>query len=137
MARGASGEARPLGGVMEGSAGRDVEPEGLAELRQTLEEADRRRLWLRGEAEWFRRLGWRLVRPLLALAILAALVMTLQTRIEPTVGLTLVLSGAGGFYIVLQLYVAWWSRRRPRELERIQRQLALELGSSEDGAPDK
>lgn len=82
----------------------------LAEAIAELAEGERRRRLARTQAEWFRRLGWRLMRPLFALAVVAALAFLAQRIIAPALGFVLFASGAAALYAVIQAYVHAWSR---------------------------
>jgi hypothetical protein len=88
----------------------------LPETLRLLAEADRRRFWLRAERHWYARFGWRMMRPLLAVAIVGALVFLLQRAVQPALGLSLFLLGASAFYFVFQLYAHRWSVASERRL---------------------
>ncbi|MDQ7006353.1 MAG: hypothetical protein Q9Q40_03905 [Acidobacteriota bacterium] len=80
-------------------------------MKPGLSEAEQRALAARVESAVLSRLGWRLMRPLLATGLAGTLFFLFQSEIDPTHGITLFLAGAGAFYLVLQLYVAAWTRR--------------------------
>jgi hypothetical protein len=75
--------------------------------------------YLRTENLIYRRLGWRLMRPLFLLAITAALGFSLQRKMDPTIGVGLFLAGAAAFFVTLQILVHRWAWKGMRELERI------------------
>jgi len=61
---------------------------------------------LRAEELVARRLGWRLVRPLVGVAFLGGVGFLLQREVEPVLGVTLFLAGAGSMYAATQLLLA-------------------------------
>lgn len=92
-----------------------------AEVLRLLAQADRSRFWVRAEAHWHQRFGWRLMRPLLLVALIGAAVAVLQRAFDPTAAFVLFLSGTAALYVALQLYIHRWaalSRRRLAEIER-------------------
>lgn len=85
----------------------------------------------------YRRLGWRLMRPLVGLALIAAPLSFFQKAVPPALALVFVFIGAFGLYLLLQAYVTTWARRAERnyqitseELERAARELDDEGGAT-------
>jgi hypothetical protein len=85
------------------------EPEAQEAARTLVEEA-RRSAAPRLEAALARRLGWRLMRPLIALALVAAPLSLAQKALPPATALSVFLLGAGAFYALLQVYAYVWER---------------------------
>ena len=101
---------------------------GLAEAGRVLAEFDRRVALVHAEAAWFRRMGWRVMRPMLAVGILAAAFFAFgQRSIDPATGFGVFLLGAGAFYVVLQVYLHRWARQDARALARARAELADRL----------
>ncbi|HHN74794.1 MAG TPA: hypothetical protein ENK10_06145 [Acidobacteria bacterium] len=93
-------------------------------MKPELSEIEQRLLVARAERAVLSRLGWRLMRPLLATGLIATAYFLFQSEIDPTHGITLFLAGAGAFYLVLQLYVAAWTRRAEKAAEEARSALA-------------
>lgn len=100
------------------------------------EEAVKAAWYVEAAPLWMRKLSWRLIRPLLAVGLLAAVGFSLQRQIDPTLGVALFLFGAAAFYVAVQLLTPFWSRADRREQERIERRyrerLEALLGELED-----
>jgi len=122
------GEDLPsLGEFLDELAAAAGEP-GLAEAGRALAEHERREALVRAEAAWFRRMGWRVMRPMLAVGILAAAFFAFgQESIDPATGFGIFLLGAGAFYVVLQVYLHLWARGDRRALERARADLRARL----------
>ena len=118
---------RPLPQILEEIGATHFDPPQLGPLLSVLAEADRERLRVALEAEWFRRFGWRLMRPLLAVGVAGALLFLFQSAIEPTLGLSLFLLGAAALFVVLQLYVHRWSRKDLKRRDAAQERLRNRL----------
>ena len=118
---------RPLPEVLREIEEAHFDPPQLQALLAALAEADRERLRVALEAEWFRRFGWRLMRPLLAVGVAGALLFLFQHAVEPTLGLSLFLLGAAALFVVLQLYVHRWSRKDLKRRDAAQQRLRTRL----------
>ncbi|UCF67207.1 MAG: hypothetical protein JSV80_15735 [Acidobacteriota bacterium] len=99
----------------------------LAETLRLLATADRERFWIKSEATWFRRFGWRLMRPMLATGLLAAGVFFFGDISNRARAFLMFLLGAGSFYVVLQLYIHRWSATEEKKLAESQRTLREQL----------
>lgn len=99
------------------------ESKQLARALHALAVADRQRFWVKSESIWFRRFGWRLMRPMLAACIVAAVIYAVQRAIPPSVGLMHFVFGAIAVYIMLQLYAHFWSRQDEAKLTKTQVEL--------------
>ena len=82
-------------------------------------EHDRRAIVLKGEQLWFRRLGWKLMRPLFIVAIVAGVGFVLQRKVDPTLGVGLFLGGAASLYVAIQIVVHRAAFRGVRRLEEV------------------
>ena len=91
--------------------------------------------YVKSEHVLFRRLGWRLMRPLFVLALIAAVVSVLQQALDATLVLGLFLAGAASLYVVVQIFLhrwAWRDMKRLRSLdEEYRRKLSALLESLE------
>lgn len=72
--------------------------------------------YVKSEHVLFRRLGWRLMRPLFALALVAAIVSAFQDLLDPSIALGLFLAGAASLYVVVQIFVHRWAWRDMKRL---------------------
>ena len=72
--------------------------------------------YVKSEHVLFRRLGWRLMRPLFALALVAAVVSAFQQALDPTIALGLFLAGAASLYVVVQIFLHRWAWRDMKRL---------------------
>lgn len=86
----------------------------LLDLR---EELRRSVFYVKSEHVWYRRFGFRMMRPLFLLAALAAAGFLVQRAIDPAIGLACFLGGAFLFYAVLQLFAWRWARLDERKLD--------------------
>ena len=80
----------------------------LASLK---DEEHRTTFYVKSEHVWYRRFGFRMMRPLFVVAIIAAVLFSLQRVIDPAIALACFLGGAFAFYFVLQIYAYRWSRK--------------------------
>ena len=122
------GEDPPsLGEFLDGLAAAAGEPD-LAAAGRALAEHERREALVRAEEAWFRRMGWRVMRPMLAVGILAAAFFAFgQEGVDPATGFGIFLLGAGAFYVVLQVYLHLWARADRHALERARADLRARL----------
>ncbi|NMC70981.1 MAG: hypothetical protein GYA57_13080 [Myxococcales bacterium] len=85
----------------------------LLDLR---EELRRSTFYVKSEHVWYRRFGFRMMRPLFLLAAIAAVAFLLQRAIDPATGLLCFAGGAFLFYAVLQVFAWRWARLDERKL---------------------
>ena len=115
----------------------DLEP--FARFLKLKDQQHRSAFYVKSEHVWYRRLGWRLMRPLFVLGIIAAVVFSLTFRgragLDPTVATALFLGGAASFYVVLQVFIHRWAQQNVKKLDGISadyrrrlRELLAELG---------
>ncbi|UCE02663.1 MAG: hypothetical protein JSW67_00160 [Candidatus Latescibacterota bacterium] len=74
---------------------------------------------LRAQRALFRRFGWRVIRPFFLVGVLAGVGFTLQSHVDPTLGVMLFLAGAATLYVVIQIAAMRWSSRDEREQPRV------------------
>ena len=72
--------------------------------------------YVKSEHVFFRRLGWRLMRPLFAVALVAAVVSAFQQALDSTIALGLFLTGAASLYVVVQIFLHRWAWRDMKRL---------------------
>jgi len=72
--------------------------------------------YVRAERAWFRRFGWRIIRPFLGVAVLASVGFALQRSVDPTLGVMLFLAGAAALYVIIQLAAMRWANRDLKKL---------------------
>lgn len=99
----------------------------------------RHAFYLKSESVWFQRFGWRLMRPLFILALIAAVLFSVQRQIDPTLGIAVFLAGAASFYVVLQVFIHRWAFRDRAKLDEINaryRERLRELLEEMDSSPD-
>lgn len=104
---------------------RSIEPAlRLLDLR---EELRRSTFYVKSEHVWYRRFGFRMMRPLFVIAVLAAVGFLLQRVVDPAIGLLCFLGGAFVFYAVLQVFAWRWARLDERKLAEIRERYRLRL----------
>lgn len=87
----------------------------------------RHALYIRIQHVFLRRLGWRLMRPLFLLALVAAAISAFQDLVDPTLALGLFLCGSASFYAVLQFFLHRWAWRDMKKLSGLEREYAGQL----------
>jgi hypothetical protein len=102
-------------------ASSDADRRLVHDLLAAKEEASRAAWYVEAAPLWMRKLSWRLIRPLLAVGLLAAVGFSLQREVDPTLGVSLFLFGAAAFYVAVQLLAPFWARADRREQARIDR----------------
>jgi hypothetical protein len=97
---------------------REAFPDDAPRLRLLAlkDEEHRTAFYVKSEALWYRRFGFRLMRPLLLIAVLAAGGFLLQHAVDPALGLGCFLAGAFSLYVVLQILAWRWGRADERRL---------------------
>lgn len=75
------------------------------------DEEHRTTFYVKSEHVWYRRFGFRMMRPLFVVAVVAAVLFSLQRVVDPAIALACFLAGAFAFYVVLQGFAYRWSRR--------------------------
>ncbi len=105
----------------------DLEP--ALRLAALKDEEHRTAFYVKSEHVWFRRFGFRMMRPLFVVAVLAAVGFSLQRAIDPAIALACFLGGAFAFYAVLQGFAYRWSRKDLGRLDeaRVRYRRSLEL----------
>ena len=114
--------AEPASWKELGSALADL-PSGavLEEFLRAKEERERAAWFVEGEALWFQKLTWRLMRPLFLVAVLGAVGFALQRAVDPTLGIALFLFGAAAYYVTVQFLSHFWLRADRKRLAEIDR----------------
>ena len=92
----------------------DLEP--ALRLLALKDEEHRTAFYVRSESVWYRRFGFRMMRPLFLVAVAAAAGFLLQQAVDPALGLACFAAGAFAFYVVLQVFAWRWSRQDERKL---------------------
>ena len=90
--------------------------EPVLRLLDLKEELRRSTFYVKSEHVWYRKFGFRMMRPLFLLATLAAVGFLLQDAVDPTLGMLCFVGGAFLFYVVLQLFAWRWARLDERKL---------------------
>jgi hypothetical protein len=80
------------------------------------EELRRNTFYVKSEHVWYRKFGFRMMRPLFVLCTLAAVGFLLQRTIDPAFGMLCFVGGAFLFYVVLQVFAWHWARLDERRL---------------------
>jgi hypothetical protein len=99
----------------------------LVRLLALKDEEHRTAFYVKSEALWYRRFGFRMMRPLLLVAVLAAAGFLLQHAVDPALGLACFAAGAFSFYVVLQVFAWRWGRADERRLAAIRDAYRLRL----------
>ena len=89
----------------------DAFPEQGPLLRFLLAKDDQHRhaFYLKSQHVWYRKLGWRIMRPLFIVAVIAAVLFSLQRVIDPAIGVACFIAGAAALYVTLQIFAHRWS----------------------------
>ncbi len=105
----------------------------LGAVLAALAEADRKRFWVKSQVLWFSRFGWRLIRPMMTIGILATGAFFLIDPGESGSHLLYFLMGVAGLYVTLQVYAHFWSRHDEKKLAAAERELRERLRDILDG----
>ncbi len=101
---------------------------GLGDALAALAEADRKRFWVKAQALWFSRFGWRLIRPMMGAGLVGAAGFYFFAPESAIGGLLYFLIGIAAFYVALQLYAHLWSAKDEKKLAEAELLLAERLG---------
>jgi hypothetical protein len=96
------------------------------------DEEHRTAFYVKSEGLWYRRFGFRMMRPLLLVGVLAAVGFLLQRAVDPALGLACFAAGAFAFYIVLQIFAWRWSRQDEGRLAALRDRYRLRLEALRD-----
>ena len=91
----------------------------LFEFLAAKDDQHRHAFYVKSMHAGYRKLGWRIMRPLMIVAVLAAVAFSLQRRIDPTLGIACFLGGAAAFYVVLQIFLSRWADRELEALDAV------------------
>ena len=84
------------------------------EFLKLKEDQFRQRFYVQAERLWFRKFGWRIMRPLLWVGMLAAIGFLLQEAVDPTLGISLFLAGAAACYVMIQIFANHWAMKNEK-----------------------
>lgn len=87
----------------------------------------RHAFYVKSERLWYRRLGFRVMRPLFVVAILAAVGFSLQRVVDPTLAFACFVGGMVALYVAIQFFTIRWMRQDEAKLEAMRRQYHREL----------
>lgn len=79
----------------------------------------RHAFYLKSQHVWYRKLGWRIMRPLFIVAVLAAILFSLQRIIDPAIGVACFIAGAAAFYVVLQIFAHRWAYKELKRMDEV------------------
>ena len=106
---------------VEGECGENVPLVPLMRFLSLKDKHHRHSYYVKMEHVFFRRLGWRLMRPLFFLGIVAAVIsIFLQDKVDPIIPLSLFLGGAASFYVLLQFFIHRWAWKDYKRLVSIE-----------------
>ncbi len=131
--------ARELESPADPDAFRRALDDAFPDLRPALrlaaikDEEHRTTFYVKSERVWFRRFGFRIMRPLFVVAILAAVGFSLQRAIDPTLALGCFLAGAFSFYAALQFFAFRWSKADQTRLDEARERYRMRLQRLRDG----
>lgn len=108
------------------------EAEALLRLLQLKDEHHRRAFYVKSESVWYRRFGWRIMRPLFLIAVLAAIGFSAQRAIEPTLAFACFVLGAVAVYLSIQYFAHRWSRQDLEKLTQYEAEYRRELTALRD-----
>jgi hypothetical protein len=101
------------------------------------DEEHRTAFYVKSEALWYRRFGFRMMRPLFLVSLVAAVLFLLQDAIDPALALGCFVIGAFAFYVVLQVFAWRWSRADEKKLGEIRHRYRQRLERLRDELDDR
>lgn len=79
----------------------------------------RHAFYLKSQHVWYRRFGWKIMRPMFVLAVIAAVVFSLQRAVDPTIGVACFLAGAAAMYATIQVFANRWAYKELAKLDEV------------------
>ena len=94
-------------------------PDAAALMRFLVAKDDQHRhaFYLKSQHMWYRKVGWKIMRPLFVVAVIGAVLFSLQKVIDPTLGVAAFIAGAAAFYVAFQLFAHRWSNQELKKME--------------------
>jgi hypothetical protein len=110
----------------------------LFEFLRARDEEHRHAFYAKSQHVWYRRFGWRIMRPLFLLSVGAGIAFALQRTVDPVLGVALFLAGAAALYILIQIFAHRWAQRDLRPLDAVRERYRERLRAilAELGGPD-
>lgn len=79
----------------------------------------RHAFYLKSQHVWYRKFGWKIMRPMFVLALIAAVIFSLQRAIDPTLGVACFLAGAAAMYATIQVFANRWAYKELAKLDEV------------------
>ena len=99
----------------------------LLRLIQLKDKQHRFSFYVKSEHVWYRRFGWRIMRPLFIVAVLAGIGFIFQRVVDPALGFAAFLAGAGSLYLAIQFFAQRWMNQSQKRLDKIESEYRIEL----------
>lgn len=105
--------------VLEELKGAFSEHEPVLRFLAAKDDQHRHAFYLRSQHVWYRKMGWKIMRPLFVVGVLAAIGFSLQRVIDPTVGVAVFLLGAATLYVIIQIFAHRWAYKDLARIEEV------------------
>ena len=99
----------------------------LLRLIQLKDKQHRFSFYVKSEHVWYRRFGWRIMRPLFIVAVLAGIGFLFQKIVDPALGFAAFLGGAVCVYLSIQYFAQRWMNQSQKRLDDIESEYRAEL----------
>lgn len=99
----------------------------LLRLIQLKDKQHRFSFYVKSEHVWYRRFGWRIMRPLFIVAVLAGIGFLFQKIMDPALGFAAFLGGAVSLYLAIQYFAQRWMNQSQKRLDDIEGEYRKEL----------
>ena len=87
---------------------------------------------MKSERLWYRRFGFRVMRPLFVVAVLAAIAFSFQRVVDPTLAFACFVGGAAVLYLAIQIFAMRWMRQDEAKLAEVEKAYRRELEELRD-----
>lgn len=104
----------------------------LVRLLRAKDRQHRHAYYVKSERLWYRRFGFRIMRPLFVVAFLAAIAFSFQRALDPTLAFACFAGGAAALYLTIQVFSMRWMRQDEAKLAEVETTYRRELEALRD-----
>ena len=104
----------------------------VARLLRAKDRQHRHTYYVKSERLWYRRFGFRVMRPLFIVAVLAAIAFSFQRVVDPTLAFACFAGGAAVLYLAIQIFAMRWMRQDEAKLAEVEKSYRRELEELRD-----
>jgi hypothetical protein len=126
-------EPRPMETILGELEAALPEEQALLRFLAAKDRAHRHTFYVKSERLWYRRLGFRVMRPLFVVALLAATGFSLQRVVDPTLAFACFVAGMVALYLAIQFWSLRGMRQDEDKLQAVEREYRRELEEMADG----